>query len=66
MDFVIGVPCSRDEIGERKLTGSEIIQDADEKVALIKRRWETIASRQKSYADSKRRNVESWFGDLWF
>ena len=47
-----------DEIGERELTGPEIIQDAAEKVTFIKRRLETIASRQKSYADPKRRDVE--------
>ena len=34
-----------DEIGERELTGPEIIQDAAEKVALIKRRLETATSR---------------------
>ena len=59
-------PLFWDEIGERELTGPEIIQGAAEKVALIKRRLETTASRQKSYADSKRRNIEFWFGDLCF
>ena len=34
-----------DEIGERELTGPEIIQDPAEKVTLIKRRLETAASR---------------------
>ena len=46
------------EIAERELTGPEIIQDAAEKVALIKRRLETATSRQKSYVDPKRRDVE--------
>ena len=53
-----GFPLCWDEIGERELTGPEIIQDAAEKVALIKRRLETVASRQKSYADPKRGDVE--------
>ena len=57
---------SWDEIGERELTGPEIIQDAAEKVALIKRRLETAASRQKSYTDSKRRDVEFQVGDYVF
>ena len=48
------------------MTGPEIIQDAAEKVALIKRRLETAASRQKSYADSKRRDVEFQVGDYMF
>ena len=54
------------EIGERELTGPEIIQDAAEKVALIKRRLETAASRQKSYADPKRKDVEFQVGDYVF
>ena len=33
-------PLCWDKIGERELTGLEIIQDAAEKVALIKRRFE--------------------------
>ena len=56
-------PLCWDEIGKRELTGPEIIQDATEKVALIKRRLEIAASRQKSYADPKRRDVEFQVGD---
>ena len=51
---------------EKELTGPEIIQDAAEKVALIKRRLETAASRQKSYADPKRKDVEFQVGDYVF
>ena len=51
------------EVRERELTGPEIIQDAAEKVALIKKRLETAASRQKSYVDPKRKDVEFPFGD---
>ena len=56
-------PLCWDEIGERELTGPKIIQDADEKVFLIKRRLKTAASRQKSYADPKRKDVEFQVGD---
>ena len=59
-------PLCWDEIGERELTAPEIIQDAAEKVALIKKRLGTATSRQKSNADPKHRNVEFWFGDLSF
>ena len=59
-------PLCWNEIGERELTGHEIIQDAAEKVALIKRRLETAASRQKSYADPKRRDVKFQVGDYVF
>ena len=48
------------------MTGPEIIQDAAEKVALIKRRLETVASRHKSYADPKRRDVEFQVDDYVF
>ena len=48
------------------MTGPEIIQDAAEKVAQIKRRLETAASRQKSYADPKHRDVEFQVGDYVF
>ena len=59
-------PLCWNEIGERELTGLEIIQDALEKVTLIQRRLETTASRQKSYADPKRRDVEFQVGDCVF
>ena len=38
-------PLYWDEIGERELTAPEIIQDAAEKVSLIKKRLGTAASR---------------------
>ena len=59
-------PLCWDEIGERELTGLEIIQDAAEKFTLIKRRLETAASRQKSYADPKHKDVEFQVGDYVF
>ena len=51
-------PLCWDEIGERELTGPKIIQDIVEKVFLIKQILKTITSRQKSYADPKRRDVD--------
>ena len=48
------------------MTGPEIIQDAAEKVALIKRRLEIAASRQKNYGDPRRRDVEFQVGDYVF
>ena len=55
-----------DEIGERDLNRPEIIQDAAEKVTLIKKILETTTSRQKSYANPKRRDVEFQVGDYVF
>ncbi|XP_050227663.1 uncharacterized protein LOC126677201 [Mercurialis annua] len=54
------------EVGETKLTGAEIIQITSEKVPLIKQRLETAFSRQKSYADSKRKEIEFQVGDYVF
>jgi len=59
-------PICWDEVGERNLTGAEIIQITSEKVPLIKQRLNTVVSRQKSYADPKRKNIEFQIGDYVF
>ena len=45
------------EIGERQLTGPELVQITSEKVPIIQQRLKTAFSRQKSYADPKRKDV---------
>jgi hypothetical protein len=50
-------------VGERSLFGPDIIKDAEEKVRLIRDRLKIAQSRQKSYADSKRREVTYEVGD---
>ncbi|XP_050238193.1 uncharacterized protein LOC126687680 [Mercurialis annua] len=59
-------PICWEEVGERKLSGAEIIQITSEKVPLIKRRLETAFSRHKSYADLKRKDFEFQVGDFVF
>ncbi|XP_050229269.1 uncharacterized protein LOC126678413 [Mercurialis annua] len=59
-------PICWEEVGERKLTGAEIILITSEKVPVIKQRLETAFSRQKSYADPKRRDLEFQVGDFVF
>nr|AAP73852.1 putative gag-pol polyprotein [Oryza sativa Japonica Group] len=44
--------------GERAVFGPDIIQEAEEKVRLIRDRLKVAQSRQKSYADTRRRNLE--------
>ncbi|XP_017423413.2 uncharacterized protein LOC108332603 [Vigna angularis] len=44
--------------GEKVLTGPELIQQTTEKVKLIQERLKTSRSRQKSYADKRRRSLE--------
>ncbi|WMV13747.1 hypothetical protein MTR67_007132 [Solanum verrucosum] len=46
------------EVGEVALIGPELVYEATEKVWLIKERLRMAQSRQKSYADVKRRDLE--------
>jgi hypothetical protein len=50
-------------IGEKTLEGSAFIKEAEEKVALIRKRLLEAQSRQKSYADNRRREL-SFEGDF--
>jgi hypothetical protein len=43
------------QIGERQFFGPEIIQEAKEQVCFIRVNLRTAQSRQKSYADTRRR-----------
>jgi hypothetical protein len=45
------------ETGEGRVIGPDILREAEEQVKFIQDRLRTAQSRQKSYADSKRRNV---------
>ncbi|XP_056159705.1 uncharacterized protein LOC130135188 [Syzygium oleosum] len=56
-------PVCWDDVGEKRLTGLEFIQQSEEKVRLIRERLKTAQSRQKSYADLKRRKIEFDVGD---
>ncbi|XP_017431977.2 uncharacterized protein LOC108339348 [Vigna angularis] len=49
--------------GENVLTGPELIQQTTEKVKLIQERLKTSRSRQKSYADKRRKPLEFEAGD---
>ena len=51
------------EVGERGLLGPEIIQETSEKIRLIRERLLGAQSRQKSYADRRRRPLEFAVGD---
>nr|GEX11486.1 putative reverse transcriptase domain-containing protein [Tanacetum cinerariifolium] len=46
------------EIGESQLIGLEIVQETTEKIFQIKERLKTTRSRQKSYADKRRKPLE--------
>ena len=50
-------------MGEISITGSNLIRDTSEKMDLILKRLLTAQSRQKSYADRRRRPMEFEVGD---
>ena len=52
-----------DEVGDRQLFGPDLIKECEEKVKLIPDRLKIAQSRQKSYADSKRKEVVYEIGD---
>ena len=56
-------PVCWDDVGEKKLLGPELVQLTVEKVSLIKERLKAAQSRQKSYADNRRRDLEFEVGD---
>ena len=45
------------EVGERSLVGPALIKEAEERVAEIRKKLKVAQSRQKSYADKKRRQI---------
>ena len=61
-EALYGRPCRSSicwtEVGESSITGPDLIRDTSEKVSLIQQRLLTAQSRQKSYADVRRRPLE--------
>ena len=56
-------PVCWSEVGDSQLTGPEMIWETTEKIVQIKNRLLTARSRQKSYADVRRRPLEFNVGD---
>ena len=54
---------SWDEVGDRQLFGPDLIKESKQKVKLIRDRLKVAQSRQKSYANSKRKAIEYEVGD---
>ena len=59
-------PLCWDEVGERKLTAPELVQITTDKIKIIRERLQTAQSRQKSYADNRRKDLEFQVGDWVF
>ncbi|GJW47288.1 putative reverse transcriptase domain-containing protein [Tanacetum coccineum] len=51
------------EVGESQLIGPKIVQETTKKIVQIKKRLKTARSRQKSYADKRRKPLEFQVGD---
>lgn len=66
-EALYGRPCRSPlcwaEVGDSKLLGPDLVQETTEKIALIRDRLRTAQSRQKSYADSRRKDLEFEAGD---
>ena len=56
-------PLLWDEVGDRQLFGPDLIKESERKVKLIRDRLKVAQSRQKSYADSKRKESIYEVGD---
>ena len=59
-------PLCWDEVGERELVGPKLVRLTNEAVQKIRARMCTTQSRQKSYADVRRKSLEFETGDLVF
>ena len=59
-------PLMWSNIGEKTLEGPAFVKEAEEKVALIRKRLLEAQSRQKSYADNRRRELSFKEGDFVF
>ncbi|KAD3642175.1 hypothetical protein E3N88_31399 [Mikania micrantha] len=57
-------PICWSEIGEAQITGPELIQETSDKIIQIRDNLRVARSRQKSYADNRRKPLEFQIGDL--
>ncbi|KAL0561587.1 hypothetical protein IC582_002021 [Cucumis melo] len=55
-----------DEVGEQRLMGPELVQSTNEAIQKIRSRMHTAQSRQKSYADVRRKDLDFEVGDKVF
>jgi hypothetical protein len=57
-------PLSWSQTGERKIFGPDLVIEAEDKVKTIQNNLKAVQSRQKSYADIRRRPIQFQIGDL--
>ncbi|KAL6141712.1 hypothetical protein ACLB2K_060000 [Fragaria x ananassa] len=70
LEALYGKPCRTslcwNEVGGKELCGPELIHDTNEKIKVVRDRLKATQSRQKSYADVRRKNLEFQVGDWIF
>ena len=57
------MPLNWSETGESQVFGPEILKEAEQQVQIIRENLRTAQSRQKSYVDTRRRELEFGVGD---
>jgi hypothetical protein len=57
-------PLSWSETGERKIFAPDLVVEAEDKVKVIQANLKTAQSRQKSYADQRRKPLQFQVGDF--
>jgi hypothetical protein len=57
-------PLNWSETGDSKIFGPDILQEAEEKVRIIREHLKASQSRQKSYSDKRRRELTFQVGDF--
>ena len=66
-EALYGRPCRSPicctEVGERSITGPDLVRDTSKKVGLIRKRLLMAQNRQKSYSDRWRQPLEFEVGD---
>ncbi|KAK1629141.1 hypothetical protein QYE76_003456 [Lolium multiflorum] len=63
-DFEMPYPLNWSEVGESQVFGPDVLREAEEKVHKIREYLKTAQSRQKSYADKRRREMTFEIGDF--
>ena len=59
-------PVCWDEVGERRLVGTELVHVTSEKVKVVRENLKIARDRQKRYADNRRRDLQFKRGDRVF
>jgi hypothetical protein len=57
-------PLNWSQTGEREIFGPDLVTEAEEKVKIIRNNLKAAQSRQKSYADKRRKPIQFEVGDF--